>query len=396
MLGFSSYAVSLLELKSLWMLSNTMAGLIASGFFVGYMALASMWNAMTDRRDARLVYALGGCITAVGSLGFSALADGPASAFLFQFLQGVGVAATYMPGLRILSERLSGRVQSRFVSFYTAFFGIGVGASLLLSGWASEWLGWRWAFGLAGLGPLCSVALVVWATRAEPLKASQTSPVSTGGWLHVVFPVSSWREAMRDRSVALYTLGYAVHCLELFAARSWTVAFLSFAIASQSSLPLWSAATLAALVNLVSVPSSILGNELAMRFGRRVWIILVMASGSLMGVLMSLMVGLPWWMVTMAVGLHSILIMADSASLTAGLVSSVPSHVKGAAFGFYSLLGFGAGAVGPALFGLALDLAGGQQLPSAWALAFLVTGLGCLAYPFIDRRLFGTSPFHRG
>jgi MFS family permease len=174
------------------------------------------------------------------------------------------------------------------------------------------------------------------------------------------------------------------------------VAFLSFAIASQSSLPLWSAATLAALVNLVSVPSSILGNELAMRFGRRVWIILVMASGSLMGVLMSLMVGLPWWMVTMAVGLHSILIMADSASLTAGLVSSVPSHVKGAAFGFYSLLGFGAGAVGPALFGLALDLAGGQQLPSAWALAFLVTGLGCLAYPFIDRRLFGTSPFHRG
>jgi len=395
MLGFSSYAVTLLELKSLWALSNTVSGLIASGFFLGYMAFVSMWNAMTDRRDARAVYAVGGLMTSLGCLGFALLADGPVLAFAFQFLQGVGVSATYMPGLRILSERLSGRVQSRFVSFYTSFFGVGVGASLLLSGWAAETLGWRWAYGLAGIGPLCSVALVLWATRAEPFSPSSPLPEGASGWLHLVFPVSAWREALRDRSVALFTIGYGVHCLELFAARSWTVAFLSFVIASQSGVPIWSAATLAALVNLISVPSSILGNEVAMRLGRRVWIILVMTTGSIVGVLMSLLVGLPWWIVTLVVALHSILIMADSASLTAGLVSTVPPQVKGAAFGLYSLLGFGAGAIGPVLFGLALDLAGGQQHAVAWAWAFLVSGLGCLAYPWIDRRLFGVSPFQR-
>ena len=119
MLGFSSYAVTLLELKALWSLSNTVAGFIASGFFLGYMACVSMWNAMTDRRDARQVYVAGGLVTACGSLGFAALADGPVSAFLFQLLLGAGVSATYMPGLRILSERLSGRTQARFVSFYT-------------------------------------------------------------------------------------------------------------------------------------------------------------------------------------------------------------------------------------------------------------------------------------
>jgi MFS-type transporter involved in bile tolerance (Atg22 family) len=61
--------------------------------------------------------------------------------------------------------------------------------------------------------------------------------------------------------------------------------------------------------------------------------------------------------------------------------------------GFYSLVGFGAGAVGPAIFGLALDLSGGATEPIAWAAGFLALGLGCLAYPFIDRRLFGSSPF---
>lgn len=396
MLGFSSYAVTLLELKALWSISNTVSGLIASGFFLGYMLFVSMWNAMTDRRDARQVYTVGGLLTACGSLGFAFFAHGPVSAFLFQLLLGAGVSATYMPGLRMLSERLSGRTQARFVSFYTAFFGIGVGGSLLLAGWASEVLGWRWAFGLASLGPIAAVALVLWATRADPFKPVLPPPGGSLGWIQVIFPVAAWREAMKDRAVAGYTIGYAVHCLELFAARSWTVAFLSFAIALQADVPMWSAATLAALVNLVSVPSSILGNEVAMRIGRRAWIVLVMASGSLVGVIMSLMVGLPWWMVTLVVGLHSILIMADSASLTAGLVSSVPAHVKGAAFGFYSLLGFGAGAIGPALFGVALDFAGGGQLPFAWAIAFLVCGLGCLAYPIMDRRLFGGSPFESG
>jgi len=113
------------------------------------------------------------------------------------------------------------------------------------------------------------------------------------------------------------------------------------------------------------------------------------------GILMSLLAGSPWWLVLILVGLQSMLIMADSATLTAGLVASAPKEVKGAAMGLYSLLGFGAGAVGPAVFGAALDIAGGGASIYAWAAAFLAIGLGCLAFPFIDRRLFGSSPFQK-
>jgi MFS family permease len=53
---------------------------------------------------------------------------------------------------------------------------------------------------------------------------------------------------------------------------------------------------------------------------------------------------------------HSVFIMADSATLTAGLVISVPQDIKGAAMGLHSLLGFGGGLLGPAIFGAVLDI----------------------------------------
>jgi MFS family permease len=402
MLGFSSYAAALTLLQALWQLSNTEAGLIASGFFMGYMASVSMWSAMTDRRDARQVYALGCLISASASLGFGLFAQGFVSAMAFQLLLGAGVAATYMPGLRILTEGLKGEAnQSRAVSFYTAFFGIGVAGSLVLSGWAIDALGWRWAMALPAAGPLLALGLMVYATGGLGMRSfltpkSPSPPVrkTMRSTLELVFPVAAWRRALREKAVVGYTVGYGVHCLELFGSRSWTVAFLAFVVAlhPEGTVPM-AAATMAAVVNLLSVPASILGNEMALRVGRRAWIVLVMTSGSLMGVTMSLLADSHWMLVFVLVGLHSMLIMADSATLTAGLVASAPQEVRGAALGFYSLMGFGAGAVGPALFGLALDLSGGATEPVAWAMGFLALGLGCLAYPLIDRRLFGSSPF---
>ncbi|MFM1880958.1 MAG: hypothetical protein RLZZ344_1192, partial [Pseudomonadota bacterium] len=359
-------------------------------------------------------------------------ANGFGLAMGFQLLLGMGVAATYMPGLRILTEGLKGEAnQSRAVSFYTAFFGIGVAGSLVLSGWAIDALGWRWAMALPAAGPLLALVLMVYATgglgiskvssalspshqrdRNKPTDVNQEGnhrkthgtelsytqvPSSSGSLrelIDLIFPVAAWRRALREKAVVGYTVGYGVHCLELFGSRSWTVAFLAFVVAlhPEGTVPM-TAATMAAAVNLLSVPASILGNEMALRVGRRAWIVLVMTSGSLMGVTMSLLADSHWMLVFVLVGLHSMLIMADSATLTAGLVASAPQEVRGAALGFYSLMGFGAGAVGPALFGLALDLSGGAAEPVAWAMGFLALGLGCLAYPLIDRRLFGSSPF---
>ena len=389
MLGFSTYAVSLLDLQSMWALSNTESGLVASAFFIGYMACVSMWNAMTDHQDPRQVYFYGSVLAAAGSLGFGLAANGFVSAFFWQFLLGAGVAATYMPGLRILSESMApGATQSRYVSFYTAFFGIGAALSFLLAGWALDVLDWRWSFGLSALGPLIGLGLVLWGTRHRPRQ--QASSKSLAHTLSLFFPLGSWKKAWREPALRGYTIGYGVHCLELFGSRAWTVAFISFGFAVGGVAPFWVAATWASFVNLISTPASILGNEMALRIGRRRWINWVMASSSIVGVVMALLSDGPWWLLLTLVSIHSMLIMADSATLTAGMVSAAPGEVKGAAMGLYSLIGFGSGAVGPAVFGIALDMAGGGGVPASWAVAFAAIGLGCVLYPFAERFFFGS------
>ena len=147
-------------------------------------------------------------------------------------------------------------------------------------------------------------------------------------------------------------------------------------------------------MSVLSVPASILGNEVALRLGRRAWIVIVMTVTTLVGVVMALFAGSAWWLVFVLVAVHSMFIMADSATLTAGLVASAEPGVKGAAMGLYSLIGFGLGGVlGPALFGLALDISGGGSEPWHWAIGFFAIGLGCIAFPIFDWRLHGGTPF---
>src|SRR5437763_4193526 len=108
MLGFSTYAALLPGLRDAWGMSNAEAGTISGMFFAGYIGTVSLWTALTDRVDARKVYVVGSVLAMLGSAGFGFLADGLASAIAFQVLLGIGIAATYMPGLRLLSDRIGG------------------------------------------------------------------------------------------------------------------------------------------------------------------------------------------------------------------------------------------------------------------------------------------------
>jgi len=386
MLGFATFSALLPQLRDAWALSNSEAGLIGSAFFAGYVASVAYWTALTDRVDGRRVYLTGGLLAASGSLGFAVLAEGLLSAMFFQLLLGVGVAATYMPGLRLLSDRVSGAAQSRAIAFYTAFFGIGVALSLAVAGRAADLWGWQGAFALSATGPLLAAMLVLLALeRVTPPDAGRRA-FSLGA----LFPVAAWRRVLALRAATGYALGYAVHCIELFGTRAWLVAFLAYAAGLQGSgnaFP-WSAAAIAAFANAAAVPASILGNEIALRIGRRRWILLAMLASGTFGVALGLSAGLHWAIVFALLTMHSMLVMADSGTLTAGLVASVPAELRGAAMGLYSLVGFGGGMLGPTLFGAALDATGGASRASAWAVSYAVIGAGCLAAP-LAVRLFG-------
>ncbi len=378
MTGFSAYATLLPRLRDEWGLNNSQAGFISGAFFAGYMAAVPLLTSLTDRVDARRVYLVSSVVAGVGLVGMALLAKGLISASLLQLLAGAGIAGTYMPGLRALTDNVTGTgAQSRAVSFYTAVFGLGTSLSILLSGWIADTLGFRWAFGLGAIGPLVAGLMVTLGlTPRRPARAHDT---------HVL----DFRPVLASRAVRPYIFGYAVHCWELFGSRSWLVAFIVFAQGLQmqdgAAPAAWSAATVAAAANLFGPAASIGGNELAMRHGRERLIWMAMLASGVLTCLLGFAAVLPGHALTLLVMLHMCLIMGDSSALTAGLVTRIDERIRGAAMAVHSMLGFGAGFFAPLVFGAVLDLAGGNSSPSAWGLAFTSLGAGAIAMAWAIR-----------
>ncbi len=365
MTGFATYPALLPVLQGEWALNNSRAGLISGIFFAGYMAATPVLVGLTDRVDARRIYLLATTLACLGCLGFALFARGLVSAMFFQAMVGAGLAGTYMPGLRLLTDHFPGATPSRAVAFYTATFGLGTTVSLFLAG-ALEPVGWRWAFAAAALGPVAGGLLVLVSFPARPVAPVGPAP---GRFLDV-------RPVLRNRPAMGYILGYAAHCWELFGLRSWLPAFFAFSLgltATQGGF--WfSAAALAAWINMIGPLASIFGNEVAVRRNRKGVVLAVMAASGSMACLVGFTAGLPIAIVFVLMTLYFLLVMGDSAALTAGLVAAAEPGRKGVSMALHSLMGFGAGFLAPLAFGLVLDLAGGNTSVTAWGFAFAVLG----------------------
>jgi MFS family permease len=383
LLGFACYAVVLTTLQDEWYLSNLQSGLIASAFFLGYMLMVPLATALTDRLDAKKVYLVGGLSATFGLLGMGLFAYNFWTALVFMALNGAGLAGTYMPGLKILSDRIKTGELTRHIAFYTAFFGIGTGFSYLCSGWILDALGWRYVFGLIALGPLTAFLIVLLFIPSLTHEKWQ-GPIQIR--LRDIFPVDKWRLVLEDKTASGFIFGYTAHSLELFASRSWIVAFFGFCAITSGESFLITATTLAGLINFFGVPSSIIGNEIALKIGRQKWICFVMLSSAIFGVALALSTGQSWWLIiALAVG-HTIFIMADSATLTAGLVVSAQENIKGAAMGLHSLMGFGGGLLGPAIFGFILDLTGSRASQISWVWAYAAVVIWGVLFVIYERR----------
>ncbi len=366
-----------------WRLSNTEAGWVNGIFYAGYAVAVAVLVTLTDRIDPRRVYLACTVLAGVAALGFSIFAQGLWTAMLFRLLGGVALAGTYMPGLRILTDRLSGARAGRYFAFYTASFSIGSGLSLLLAGLVAESFGWRSAFAVAAVCPLLALGLAAWAA---PNDVPADRDHRSGALL-------DFRPVLRNRPAMGYVLGYAIHCVELFGFRSWLVAFLTVAAIATGGPGSAEIAWIATIILLLGVPASILGNEVAMRFGRLRIIAGVMLVTALVGAMVGFLPGLPFALVVAALSVYGFLIMMDSAALTVGAVTAADPARKGATLAVHAMLGFSGAFIGPLMFGGVLDL-NADGFSDGWGFAFaslsLVVVLGPLA--LLWSRVSGSIP----
>lgn len=380
MCSFATFQALIPTFKSDWGLNNTEAGWISGIYFAGYVAAVPVLSSLTDRVDPKIVILISLALGGGASIAFAFFADGVWTALGLRALHGIGLAGTYMPGLKALSDHVEGPQQSRYVAVYTASFGIGAGTSYLLAGSIEPTFGWSWAFGINAIGAALAALLII------IVLPSQTSTDYAPDH-HLL----DFRPVLRNRAAMSYILAYCGHNWELFAFRSWAVAFLVFARSQNpdNSLSL-DATVIAAALTLLGVPSSILGNELALRYGRRRIISAIMVVSVLLSLLIGAASNVSYGLVVGMCLLFGALLTGDSGAITAGTVAAATAKERGATLAMHAMIGFIGGIFGPLCVGVVLDAAGGASV-FAWSLAIAVMGLGSALALFSIRFLVKNS-----
>ena len=257
MAGFAAWPIYLIDLQNLWSLTNLEAGWISGAFFFGYIFATPFLVGLTDSYDSKKVYFISSLIGSIGLVLFALFANGFYSALLMWSIVGAGFAGTYMPGLQILNERLDSKGKEKYVSVYTAFFGLGTAASFFILGILKEYnLDWNYGFLIVASFQLFSgIPIILFSgPRVE------TKPyVRFSGILKIL---KSIYNVFKNKKAMPYIIGYGGHTYELFGYRAWTFACVVF-LSSNYNVNLSNIfiANFLAVIGLTGIFSSIIGAQ---------------------------------------------------------------------------------------------------------------------------------------
>jgi predicted MFS family arabinose efflux permease len=364
-------AIMAQHLMPAWQLSAAQAGLMASAYAFGYMLAVPVLTPLTDHFDARGILLIGSAVSGLATIAFGLFANGLLSASLIWAVAGAGFGGAYMPGLKALTDRLPPGDMSRSVTLYTSSFSVGVGLSFLISQLVADFYGWRIAFFVTGVAPLGMVIVCLLLAPFKP-KPSPGHPLD-------------FRPVFRNRTALGYIFGYGAHCFELYGMRTWIVAFWAFVAARDGGGVLLGPVAVSVLVTLLSLPASVLGNEAAIRFGRRRAITVIMFASATVAIVIGFTATLSPLLLLPLVLLYGLTVPGDSGSLTAGMSQSAVPANRGATMALHSTVGFGSSALGAWGTGVALDAAGGPANGTGWLAAFSLLAAGILVGPIALR-----------
>ena len=251
-IGSAFWMALLPSMMAQWQLSNSEAGWITAIFFGAYMVSVPVLVTLTDRLDTRSVYLFGVGLTIVGHVLFSVLADGFWSALCLRALTGVGWAGTYMTGLKLLADKVEGKLMSRATAGHAASIGVSGALSFTCAELVANLGGWRVAFFVAGMSATIAWLLVV---SAFPRTNDRSDAPTTQ---HALF---DFRPVFRNRSAMAYALTYCIHTFEFHAVRGWGVVFLVFVAGTTGSEPFLSPPFALTLLGLIATVTSCHGQR---------------------------------------------------------------------------------------------------------------------------------------
>ncbi len=387
---YIAYAATLPVLQREWHLSGTAAGSIASSFQMAYAISLMGCSALADRVGARRVFLVGTIASAVVAGAFAMFARDYWSGLCLYTLLAVTLGSTYTTGILLVAENVPVERRGRAMGAYLAGHSLGLALALVLAGAAIPRGGYVLTFWLLALGPVGGAAFAWFAVGST---ANIIPPRATGQRFG--------GEVLRNRPAMLVIAGYTFHSWELLGMWAWTPAFLAacfVAAGAELTRGAGLGAYITSLFHLTGMVAALLAGVFADRFGRTP-VILIMATisaacslvfGWLVGASLALIVG---------VGLlYGFAALGDSPIYSTAITEVVAPAYRGSALALRSLLGYGAGAIAPLLFGAILDWHGANT-PGAWGWAFVslgVAGLGAVLSAVLLYRTTEAQVLHRG
>jgi MFS family permease len=356
-------ATALPLLRNEWNASATQMGWVVASYQVGYAVAVLLILPLTDRIRTGLIIASGSALSAIGFVPFGLLAHDVWSASALRIVAGAGLAAVYLPGVRVVAAAAAPARRGFAVSLYVSAFYIGASVSLWLSGAFLGAFDWRGTALVLGLAALVGVPIALAAHASIPVNSSGRSAVL--------------RLAVLRRGPLLRTiLAYSGHSWELYVSRGWLAAFLA-AMLLNSGLSRVDAAAeggkWAALIAGVGTVGVWIGGWLSDRWGRPRSAAAIAACSGLMSLMFGYLGASPW-VILIAIGcLFGILLAADSGIYSAAVTEYAPHGHLGSAQAAQAFIGFMASSISPVAAGIVLDVGGG------FGGAFVLGGLASLA-----------------
>jgi MFS family permease len=388
------------QLKAYFVLSDAALGWLTSAFIIVHAIVTVPAGYVADRRIRRktigwtvVFWSLLTTATAV-SLNYWQL-------FGFRALLGVGQGITEPSASSLLADYYPPSRRGRAFSIQQNLFFVGAGAGLALGGFVGQHFGWRWAFVIAGL-PGLAIASLVYRLR-EPKRgmgdrmaigAVHTFEEADESEVRPLFEEGVFRffallaRGLRDDMKTIISIPTLRYSLVGVSALLFTVYGLS------AWLPIFyqrysgmsearSAVLVGALVTVGGVSGTLIGGNIADRYGTKIkGGRVVIPSYCIFAATIFMFFSLPSALdgafmplrVVLQLGAIFFVTMAIPA-LRAGLSDAVPATLRGAGFAAFSLVAALSGsALAPPLLGQLADFFNSETMVSALSRAVSAPG----------------------
>ena len=365
---FMTYAAALPVLLDAWQLTGTTAGSISTAFQLGYAVSLMVFSWLADRLGARRVFLWSALASAVTAIAFAAFARSYWSGLLLYTLAAASQGGTYTTAIMLVADRYPPARRGAAVGWLIAASSLGYAISLGLSGLALRWGGYPLAFAVTAAGPVIALAATWLALRQTP---TVVHPRRAG--------LRFGSEVLRNREAVRLMGGYTFHSWELLGMWAWTPTFVaaSLAVSGLSSLRAVELGSyLSATFHVMGIASSWSMGALSDRLGRRRVLVTVAAISTVCSFVFGWLIGAPAAVLFLVGAIYGFTALGDSPVLSTAFTEAVSPAYLGSGLALRSLLGFGAGAIAPLVFGAILDLTNPEGVRTTWGWAFVSLGLG--------------------